>query len=332
MHDADFVSYLTREAAKKAALHLHLGEAVIGVSSNDPGFNLAKRFSRSILTAPSGTSDFKLRCISTDRTSLEASWIASETRPLLGGGGADESDGRIRVVGRTYYLFGSGRLEPLVWTFFTRFFLTVHSFESGALHLKAGAVCPDNAVLLVGASGAGKTFLLSRLCHAGAAFVTNTHSVLAHGSVTGIGTKLGVRPDDRHLLGSTFDERVREGGAAKLYVDPARLSQSWQSRQVVEAICIVDHRPMNGNLISAVDLDTMQNYCEQFALPINCYKLDDELFEHFGRDPLIFSRAYAEMKLRLRENLKRLRKFRIGADVSDPEALSIVSKTLFGRQ
>ena len=117
----------------------------------------------------------------------------------------------------------------MVWTFFTRFFLTVLSFENGALHLKAGAACLDNAVLLVGASGAGKTFLLSRLCHAEAAFVTNTHSVLAHGSVTGVGTKLGVRPDDRNLLGSTFDGRVREGGASKRYVGPARLSQSGNS-------------------------------------------------------------------------------------------------------
>ena len=73
MDDADFVSCLTSEVAKEAAAHLHLGEAVIKVSSNDPHFNLAEWFSRSILTAPSRTSDLKLRCISTERIGLEAS-------------------------------------------------------------------------------------------------------------------------------------------------------------------------------------------------------------------------------------------------------------------
>lgn len=73
MDSADFVSCLTSEVAKEAAAHLHLGEAVIKVSNNDPHFNLAERFSRSILTARSRTSDLKLRCISTERIGLEAS-------------------------------------------------------------------------------------------------------------------------------------------------------------------------------------------------------------------------------------------------------------------
>ena len=80
--------------------------------------------------------------------------------------------------GSRHYIIGR-RLDRIIWSWYTKYILTIHSLRQGWLHVKAAAFALDGkGVLVIGRGSGGKTVLVTQMCTDGATFVSNTHVII----------------------------------------------------------------------------------------------------------------------------------------------------------
>jgi len=227
------------------------------------------------------------------------------------------------------YIFGT-TFDSIVWPFYVKRLLTLHSLEHGLLHLKAGGVTTSEGVgtLFFGRSGAGKTVMLTGLCQAGMSFLSNTHVVLDGSVAHGIPSTMRIRMDPvfsdlirRKRLSKHLDEN--EYNAA-----PELLFQNMRSSATIRNLVIVDYSPSRKSEIRSIPTDRFLNFVEQFSLPINAYGLKDDVMEHLEGDLDKFASAYREMKNDLIKLVSGARLFHMNMDVTDPTALREVLEAL----
>ncbi|NTJ36366.1 hypothetical protein G6K86_32730 [Agrobacterium rhizogenes] len=299
---------------------LRLGTLVVRIKSNIPDFRVLERFSQAARLEGKNTAHVELWCVSVERARLSELWLQTHTREheLCDSRGAPV---RMAEEGTTHFVFGSDHLEGIVWSFYLRYFLSLHAMESDALHLKAAAVSFQDATLLLGAGGTGKTVLLAHLCGAGARFVTNTHALIKDGQITGVATCMRVRPS------AAMTPLVEQAAMAighktgEVNVDPMRLFRLATGGERIKNVCVVNFTEPGCASIEELSIRDLQHYAEEFALPINTYKLEDDLFAFMRRDPRRFAAAYAGMKGRLGEVVANSRRYLLNVDVTRPENL-----------
>ena len=84
--------------------------------------------------------------------------------------------------------------DRVLWSFITKYLITIFCIEKGYLHIKAAVAERNNkAFLIVGRGGSGKTEFLKKLCENGLNYVANTHSIINGNDVFGINTNIRIR-------------------------------------------------------------------------------------------------------------------------------------------
>jgi hypothetical protein len=237
------------------------------------------------------------------------------------------------LVGRgTQYWIFAEDFEPILWPYAVKHLLTVYAMEHEMLHLKAAGVAIDGCgTLLVGRGGSGKTVLLSRLCQAGADFLSNTHCLLKGSTLIGISTAMRVRKD------KFFTPIVMERGllpsvkAGEYVVDPfSDLRWRVVESAPVRSVCLLDYKESARTVIREIEGDTIFDYMEQFALAINVYGLKEDMLDHLGGDVERFSLQTSRMRAQLRDLIGSSRCYYISCDAADVRNLQALRNLLSG--
>jgi hypothetical protein len=224
------------------------------------------------------------------------------------------------TLGNRHYIIGRD-LGRIIWGWYTKYILTVHSLSVGSLHLKAGCFALDGAgTLLIGRGSGGKTVLLTQLCQEGATFVSNTHAIVDSQQVAnGVPTTLRVRDD------ACFGALVKSGRLqshlerSEFIADPATLFARSAASARIRNICIVDFHAGTDSVISAVDTAAAYDIFEQFGFPINTYGMKDDVLEFYHGDLTQFINTYETAKRQLRELVHACSCFYVNCDMMVPQ-------------
>lgn len=230
----------------------------------------------------------------------------------------DHFGGPIYLVtsGRCFFVFGE-YLERVVWPYFVKYLILLHTIQSGSLFLKAAAcIVGDAATLLLGRGGSGKTVFLTQLCQHGAKFITNSHAVVGSGRVTGIASSMRVR-NGLCASGSIKNVPTCPGlMPGEIVIDPWDIFPSPIDFAVnVKNLCVIDYQQPNFHSIEVMTPEDIYNYAEQFSLALNVYRLEEDLLDMYQGDCRRFSAAYCQMKMQLMALVQQSRCFRISSDI-----------------
>ncbi len=286
-----------------------LGPVTVRLVSNISDFVATRYFSKTARRPyQNERTDFEIRCISLKNERLELQTIRENVDQTYRGisfsdgyYATDHFGNPVYMVssGKTYFVFGE-QLERVVWTYFVKYFLLLHTIEKNALFLKSAAISANGkGTLLLGRGGTGKTSFLSIMCMYGAEFVTNSHSIINDGRVTGVASSLRVRPDKWMLELLNPQNTIPALRPGEIIVDPADQFALVENPPELKNICIVDYREPTLHVIKRLSDAEVYNYAEQFALGLNVYRLEEDLLDHFDGDLWQFSAFYERMKERL---------------------------------
>lgn len=319
---------------------IHLGPFSFRLISNVPEFPALNYFRSESRNPPHSTPQFELWCVSLKASEIDRDYLSEQVDRTYRGNSflhgyyvTDHFGEPVYLVtrGRRYFAFGE-KLELVVWPYFVKHFLMRHALRTGALHLKAAALALGSVgTLIIGRGGAGKTVLLTQLCHGGARFVTNTHSLVKDGYTTGVASSMRIRTDS--LLAGLVG---KQGGMPairpnEVVIDPYRLFEANRGETVeVKNLCIVDFRGKGCHTIANLSEQETYDYAEQFSLSVNVYRLEEDLLDFFKGDYHRFSQVYHGMKRQLEELIRRSRCYYLSVDVFDrnhqAEILDLLSR------
>jgi hypothetical protein len=304
-----------------------LGVTRVLVRANVSALPALRYFSR--VLEPAGTTyDYELFCIDPQADGLDGKFLRAHADPSFrgqrfrGGFYLTHHFGPPATLisrGNHHYVIG-GDFDRIVWGWYVKFVLSIHSLRAGSLHLKAGCIGHDGeATLLVGRGGGGKTVLLTQMCGDGAEFISNTHVVVdGDGLVHGVPTALRVRdaPCFRELIRSGQLRTHLDGD--EFVADPAALFPRSAPSAHVRNVCVVDYHD-GASRIAPLSASAAYDLFEQFGFPINTYGMKDDILEAFGGDLAAFTTGYAAMKAQLRALVDGASCFYVSCDMMLPE-------------
>jgi hypothetical protein len=317
---------LEQQVDYREARVVDLGITSVLIRSNVPKFSGYRYFSRLHEPRPGERAPYELYCVdlnhghSLDEAVVEAHADTSFRGKRFSGGfyltyhfGAPAS---LITRGNRHYIVGHN-LDRIIWGWYTKYILTVHSFSVGSLHLKAACFAIDGeGTLLIGRGSGGKTVLLTQFCQDGATFISNTHSIIDHKQIAhGVPTTLRVRDD------ACFGALTRSGqlephlDQGEYIADPELLFACSASSARVRNICIVDYRPEEGSVIRPLGSEETYDMFEQFGFPINTYGMKDDVLEFCHGDTGEFLTVYANAKRQLRELVNVSRCLYVNSDM-----------------
>lgn len=232
--------------------------------------------------------------------------------------------------GSELWIFAA-RFAPILWPFVVKFLLTKFSIEQRMLHLKAAAVSLSNeATLLVGRGGTGKTVLVTQLCqNSGAHFLANTHVLVHEETVIPVASSMRIRND--RLFGPLIAARALPEAikAGEFLADPyADLGWSIGKACRIRNICLVDYRGDGRRVIGTVDREVLLDYMESFSLAVNIYGLREDVLDYLGGDVRRFSTESSYMNAELQRLIERCRCFYVSCDVTDANNLRAIGEML----
>jgi hypothetical protein len=321
-----FVKYVKERVTVLTDETIRLGPVNFRLTSNVTPFPALEYFSDVARSPFNGeTPEFELWCVSLDGVGLNSEYLREHVdrtyraaRFMEGYYVTDHFGPPLYLVtrGQRYYVFGD-HFEQVVWPYFVKYFLTLHSLENSALHVKAATLAiGSSGTLVLGRSGAGKTVFLLQLCQSGAQFVTNTHALIKDGRVSGVASAMRVRPGEwfSNLAGAVGTTPSLKSG--ELNIDPYQVLDVYIGDSVgIRNLCIVDFRGAGCCTIDTISEQAAYDYAEQFVLAINAYRLEEDLLDLYGNDYLRFAQVYGEMKAQLRALIRRCRRYYISCDM-----------------
>ncbi len=233
--------------------------------------------------------------------------------------------------GADYWIYAED-FEAVLWPYAIKHLLTAYSMEHNLLHLKAaGVVLDGQATLLLGRGGSGKTVMLSRLCQAGARFMSNTHTLVAGRTSWGIQTSMRVRKDaffapiiaQRNLAPS-----VKPGE----YIANPLTDLGWSQADCapVTTLCLLDYRQPGSRIIRTIDPQILFDYMEHFSLAVNVYGLKEDILDHLEGDVSRFSADASRVRAALHTLINESRCYYISCDAADAENLRAIVEVLRG--
>lgn len=322
----DFKVYIESRIAKTIDEVIEIGPTNFRLVSNVPDFPSVRFFSKTARSVyRNQTTDFEIWCISPKEIQIEEEYIRKNRawnyrgNSFFNGYYATDHFGapvQMVIKGNSFYVFGEG-LENIVWTFFVKYFLFLHTIEKDSLFLKSAAFAVNRkGTLLLGRGGSGKTVFLTLLCRNGAEFITNSHSVIKDGFITGVASSMRVRPDRwlSELIPSVKQSPALRSG--EIIIDPYDVFQSDKNiRAELKNLCIINFQQPDLHIIKTLSDEEAYSYIEQFSLAMNVYRLEEDLLDYFQNDIGLFSEIYEKMKAQLREIVGRSRCFYISSNL-----------------
>lgn len=305
---------------------IHLGPLRFRLVSNMPHFPAPKYFSaKSQNVYANEKVDFELWCVSMSVSNLSPALVLPHIDLTYRGKSfadgyyvTDHFGAPVYLVtrGRRYYVFGED-LERVVWPYFVKFFLMLHTLQTDSLHLKAAACSVGSAgTLLLGRGGAGKTVFLTQLCLHGARFVSNSHSIIKDGYIHGVASSIRVRPGYwyEELTSTVKGEPALKPG--ELIIDPYDAFVVDTSQPpAVRNVCILDFKQPGLHIIQPLSRQEAYDYAEQFSFAINVYRLEEDLLDLFDGNCQKFSQVYSKMKSELRCLIRQSNCYYISSDM-----------------
>jgi hypothetical protein len=218
----------------------------------------------------------------------------------------------------------------ILWPYVVKLMLTIYAIERQVLHLKAAAIAHNGAgTLLIGRGGSGKTLLLTRLCQAGAQFLSNTHTLVDECTAFAVPTAMRVR-NDPLFAPIIASHRLPAGIKTGEYLADPLAHLGWRgcSTTSLKNIFLLDYRTPQTRIIRELDRDVVFEYMEQFALALNVYGLKEDILDHLGGDIGSFALQMGRMRASLRALVNRCRTYYISCDVMQNENLECISGVL----
>lgn len=321
-----FMNYIRSHIKIAVDEIIRIGPVDFRLVSNISGFSALQFFSKTArISFQNQETEFELWCISLKDDLINQQYLVEHVDHTYRGKSfedgyyvTDHFGTPIYLVtrGHRYFVFGE-QLEHVVWPYFVKYFLMLHTTQKEFLFLKAAACVVGSAgTLLLGRGGAGKTVFLTQLCKNGAGFITNSHSLIKEGKVTGVASSIRIRP------GYWFNdliETVEKKPALKseeIIIDPYDIFDNYSLNSVdVRNLCIIDFQQPGSHIIKEISEQDAYNYAEQFSLAINVYRLEEDLLDQYKGDYQKFSQTYIKMKTQLKALIQQCRCYYIGSDM-----------------
>lgn len=268
---------------------------------------------------------FELWCISLKKNSLDQEYILAHVDRTYRGNSfldgyyvTDHFGPSVYLVtqGRRFFVFGE-QLERVVWPYFVKYFLMLHTIQDESLHLK-GAACVVGAAstLLLGRGGTGKTVFLTQLCQHGAGFVTNSHAIIKESRITGVASSIRIRPGPWFSNLIDIVEQKPALKAGEYIIDPYDVFDIHTYDSVeIKNLCVIDFQQPGRHIIKKLSEQDAYNYAEQFSLAINVYRLEEDLLDLYKGDYRQFSQVYHKMKSQLGQLIQRSNCYYISSDL-----------------
>lgn len=325
-----FEGTIQRHVQRVVDLTIRLGTLDFRLVSNVPDFPAQRFFSATFQSLYAGDkTDFELWCVSLLASNLDRELILSNidstyrSKSFAAGYYVTDHFGPpvyLVTRGRRYYVFGED-LESVVWPYFVKHFLMLHTLQDMSLHLKAAACSVGTAgTLLLGRGGAGKTVFLAQLCLHGARHVSNSHAIVKDGRVYGIASSIRIRPGPwyENLLQNVKTSPALVPG--ELIIDPYdAFSGKPDEGTTVKNVCILSFNRANQHVIQRVSEQEAYDYAEQFSLAVNVYRLEEDLLDLHDGNYRKFSQVYSQMKMRLRSLIHQSRCYYISSNMLNSE-------------
>lgn len=300
-----------------------LGPLVLRIVSDVPDFSVMSYFSSTARPTASATPgrepDAEVWCVTT--RDAPGHWPIDQTARargfLKGYYVTDHAGPPMQMVssGRRIVLFGP-RPERIVWSYVVKWLLSRHAIASGAIFLKGAAFTLDGrGVLLVGRGGAGKTVMLTELCHRGAGFVTNSHALVMGTTLQGVRTSMRVRrgPGTADRVGAATRPALDSG---QVVVDPTELFGAGPADPVpLGHIAVVHFRGPEWHHVAPLTPEEAYTVLEQFGLGINVYRLEEDHLDDLDGDYHAFAAAQSALCLRLRQLVQDVPCHSVATDV-----------------
>ena len=318
---------------------IRLGPLSLRLTSNIAPFPALQYFSHVARSPYNGEkSDFELWCVSPERANLNREYLREQVdgtyraaRFMEGYYATDHFGPPLFLVtrGRRYYVFGE-QFEQVVWPYFVKYFLTLHSLADSALHIKAAAFAiGSTGTLVLGRSGSGKSVLLLQLCRSGAQFVTNTHALIKDGCLSGVASSMRVRPGEWFSDLAQLTESRPSIKSGELNIDPCQVLDVFQGDSIaIRNLCIVDFKGAGCCTVDRISEEIVYDYAEQFVLAINAYRLEEDLLDFYANDFRQFAHVYARMKAQLHDLVRGCNRYYISCDVLDQKCRDTVFSLL----
>jgi hypothetical protein len=325
---------------------IHLGPVRIDIRSNEPEFKGFRFFPQPLASEVSDAADGDEPdfALSLCNLNIDGPWplpalesmrdVSYRAKRMSAGYYLTDHFGPpayLVVRGHHYWIFAVD-FEPILWPYAVKHLLTLYAIEHNMLHLKAAAVAiGGRGALLIGRGGSGKTVLLSRLCGAGAQFLSNTHVLMDGQSLLGIRTNMRVRADEFFapiIAARGLSAAVKAG---EYTADPLS-DLGWPSARSapIRSVCLIDYKGTNRRTLQEIDRDTVFDYMEQFSLALNVYGLKEDILDALGGDIHRFSVEMSRMKTSLRELVNGSRCYYLSCDAADPQNLRAICALLEG--
>jgi hypothetical protein len=304
----DLVERIERTVALRTDETVVLAGCRVRIVSSMENFPAMRHFSESARVASRDgiAAHFELWCLRPDDAPVASAELArhvdrtARARVFCEGYYVTENFGPPAYLlsrGRKLYVF-SDAVDRLVWPYFVKYFLMRYAMESGALHLKAAALAIESAgTLVIGRGGAGKTVFLSQLCRRGAEFVSNSHVLVHNGCVEGVASAIRLRqtPGIADLVAQA---NATPGMVPEhVLVDPFKIFEPPnESRYPVRTLCFVEYGGPRERGVIPLSFEEACDCAELFALALNVYRLEEDLFDLLGGDYHRFAEQYRTMK------------------------------------
>ncbi|WP_053751824.1 hypothetical protein [Streptomyces sp. MMG1533] len=287
-----------------------------------------------------GTEKFRVDCIDLDATTVETEQLDSLADTTYRGQRFRTGYYLTHHFGKPAWIISRGRhlaifgrkLEKIVWPYVVKYLLTVWGAETGALHLKAAGFTDDSdqATLLFGRGGGGKSVLLTQACLSGMRYLTNTHALARGNTVYGVPSVMRVR-DDLCFSSLILEHKLPphlEPGEYRL--DPTQVFDKTSASGRVRNLCIVNYQPDRPQGIQQVSPSRFEPFIEQFGWAVTAYGLKDDLLAYFDGEIAAFTHTCEQMRNHLSELVHGSRLFVINADMLDPRSRDEVLSVLAG--
>ncbi|MFS8184741.1 hypothetical protein ACMG4P_24725 [Pseudovibrio denitrificans] len=230
--------------------------------------------------------------------------------------------GEIHVVGST--------LDKLLWSYFTKYFLTIEAELRGRLHLKAAVIDIDGSgVALVGRGSAGKTVFTTEACKRGATFVCNTHAIVrGDGYTIGVQSPMRVRKDEYFspLISKLKAQPHINDTEYTLHPDQLFLNNTTKAN--IKNIIILDYNPDAQSNYVEISKKQMYDFCYMFSLPIPTYGIKDDILYWKNNDHHKMFEVISNMNQTLREFIDNTRCYYVNTDIRQDENYGAIMRML----